>query len=445
MIVAMSPTHFLSKARGPRNLVTRIRTILDRFGISSKRFDLLLKRYSDVTQQLGCVPTFPITAVTLARHPDIIKELYRQGAEFAVHGYIHTDYKTLPLAEHVKHFRKAIATFDNCQVPFTGFRAPFLHINGITPRAINHFGFPYDSSHVINWPVVNLNEYSQHARNDHERLLDFYQPKDANKYMALPRPMNGFLEIPVSIPDDEAMVDRLGITDRKKISKIWGSILEETYSRGELFTVQLHPERIFYCETALADIVQRAKELDPPVWVATLREITEWWNERDKFAFKLHSQDNDRYRVEANCSDRATVLLKNSKLNVPFNKWFDGYQRVTAKDFILESPVRPIIGVSRDSCQDAIRFLQREGYIVEQSDQPDKYGIYLSDLAKFNEADEKSLSLKIEQSSAPLLRYWRWPDQARSALSVTGDIDSITLIDFALRIYENWRQNSKSK
>ena len=134
------------------------------------------------------------------------------------------------------------------------------------------------------------------------------------------------------------------------------------------------------------------------------------------------------------------MLLKNSKANVPVNEWFDGYQSIVARDFVIESPKRPVIGVRWDSSSAAIKFLRSEGYIVEPSTEPDNCGIYLGSLTQFNETDERTLSREIERSEAPLLRYWRWPDRARSACSVTGDIDSITLIDFVLRIFENWRQ-----
>jgi peptidoglycan/xylan/chitin deacetylase (PgdA/CDA1 family) len=414
--------------------------VLARFGISAKRFERLLNQYYVVTRNVGCVPTFPITAVILKRHPKMIRELYKQGVEFAVHGYVHIDYGVPTLGEQVKHFQKAIDTFEECQVPFTGFRAPFLRLNDKTPQAISKLGFPYDSSRAVHWGVIEATKFAGSAWGEYERLLDFYQSRQATKYLVLPRRTDGFIEIPVSMPDDEAMVERLGIIDRNEISRIWRTILERTYDIGELFTVQLHPERISYCEEALTDVIRQAKGLNPPVWVATLREIAEWWQERDKFAFEVHPRGDGKYRVKADCSERATVLLKNGKVNVPVDKWFDGYQSINARDFILESPVRPVIGVGRDSAPAAVSFLQSEGYIVEPGDQPDGYAIYLGNLAQFGEAGEKPLSQEIEQSAAPLLRYWRWPDRARSALSVTGDIDSITLMDFVLRIFENWRQ-----
>jgi hypothetical protein len=433
----MSPIPFLSKARGTRNLVSRIRTVLSRFGISSKKYALLLRRYNTVTRKLGCVPTFPITAITLKRHPELVRELCQQGVEFAVHGYIHTDYGVLPFDEQLKHFKRAINTFEGCQVPFTGFRAPFLRFNSETPQALSKLGFLYDSSSAVHWDVIDKTKYAKEPWSEYERVLDFYQSREAKNCFVLPKSIDGFIEIPVSMPDDEIMMERLGITDAREIGKIWGAILERTYGGGELFTMQLHPERISYCENALVDVIQQANKLRPPVWIATLKEIAEWQKARHGFTFKISSQGSGRYRVKANCSDRATVLLKNSKVNVPVKEWFDGYQSVSARDFVLESPTRPVIGVRWDSSTAAIAFLESEGYIVELNTEPDTCGIFLNNLAQFDEADEKTLSWEIERSDASILRYWRWPDQARSALSVTGDIDSMTLIDFVLRIFEN--------
>lgn len=431
--------HILSKSRGTKNLISRIISILRRFGVSSRKFDRLLNRYCVLTRELGCVPTFPITAVTLKRHPGLIRELCHQGVEFAVHGYVHIDYGVLSEEEQIEHYQKAINIFNSCQVPFTGFRAPLVHINGRTPGALRHLGFPYDSSYGVKWDVLNRNEFTKKSWREREKVLALYECRHSQECSVLPRAMNGFIEIPVSLPDDEIMVDRLGITSQRKISEIWQSILQRSFESGELFTLQLHPERFIFCESALVNLLHKARQIKPKVWVATLREIAEWWREKDKFAFRVKLQDDGRYRVKADCSDRATLLLKNCRVNVPVDEWFDGYQIVNARDFILDNPIRPVIGVSYDSSTAAISFLKNEGYIIERSDRPDNYGVYLDNLAQFQEADEKPLSRRVEQSNVPLLRYWRWPDSSRSALSVTGDIDSITLIDFVLRIFENWQ------
>jgi peptidoglycan/xylan/chitin deacetylase (PgdA/CDA1 family) len=434
----------LSNSRGIRNLVRRIRAIFSRFGISSKRFESRLNKYSTTTGNLGCVPTFPISAVTLRRHPELIKKLSRTGIEFAVHGYIHTDYKPISSEEQTRHFKKAIDIFRIHQIPFVGFRAPYLRASTGMPRVLSNLDFLYNSSHVILWDVIKETSYSRHGLNEYQRLLDFYQARSARDYLALPRFTNGLVEIPVSMPDDETMVDRLGITDEKEITKIWQSVLQRTYNGGELFTVQLHPERIPICESALVNILQQARALNPPVWIATLGELARWWKEKDSFSLEVNAEDNGRYRVKANCSEKATLLLKHCEVNGPVAEWSSGYQSISARDFVVESPSRPVIGVEPDSSSAAITFLKSEGFVVELSDQPDNYGIYLTDLANFRDADEKPLAEAIEHSNAPVLRYWRWPDHAKSALAITGDIDSITLLDFILRVFETWRQNGRA-
>jgi len=41
----------------------------------------------------------------------------------------------------------------------------------------------------------------------------------------------------------------------------------------------------------------------------------------------------------------------------------------------------------------------------------------------------------IEASTGPLIRYWRWPEGARSPMCVTGDVDALTLLDYAARLF----------
>lgn len=432
-----------SNARGTRNLLSRVRAIVSRFGITPKKIETRLNRYIDITEKFGCVPTFPVTAVTLRRHPELIRKIAKRGVELAIHGYIHIDYKSLSLEEQARHFAKAIDTFKSCHIPFKGFRAPYLRSNDETLEALSRLEIAYDSSHAMHWAVADKSKYPKKLWSEHGKLLDFYQPRDAAYYLVLPKFQNGLVEIPVSIPDDEAMVDRLRITDKKEITEIWGMILERTYTRGELFTLQLHHERISLCGSALEAILQRARELDPPVWIATLSEIAEWWQERHRFTFEVDSQGNGEYRVKANCSGRATLLLRNCEVNRPTAEWSGGYQSLDATDFLIESPTCPSVGVGPNASPHAISFLKSEGFIVEVSDQPDNYGIYFANLTDFQETDEKLISEAIESSSAPLLRYWRWPSKAKSALAITGDIDSITLIDFVMRVFEVWRQNGR--
>jgi hypothetical protein len=41
----------------------------------------------------------------------------------------------------------------------------------------------------------------------------------------------------------------------------------------------------------------------------------------------------------------------------------------------------------------------------------------------------------IEASPGPLVRYAPWPNGARSALCVSGDLDALSLLDYASRLW----------
>jgi dihydroxyacid dehydratase/phosphogluconate dehydratase len=82
---------------------------------------------------------------------------------------------------------------------------------------------------------------------------------------------------------------------------------------------------------------------------------------------------------------------------------------------------------------------------IELSEQGEKYPLYLNTLDHFKPEDERRLISLIETANEPLIRFWRWPNQYRSTLTITGDIDSITLFDFAVRLIEARQQKSRKK
>jgi len=432
----MSLRNPLAASRGLRPTFGRIVNILNRFGPTSRKMEDRLAKYLEVTEKFNCLPTFAVTAVTLKRHPNLIKDLAGKGVELAVHGYVHADHKLLSLEEQTKHFERAVDAFEMYSIPFEGFRAPYLRNNSATLEALTRLKFAYDSSQTIQWDVIEESRYARRRLGEYNKLLDFYQPRDVAIYLSLPRSTNGLLEIPVSIPDDEALVERLGITKEQEITEIWEAMFERTYTSGELLVLQLHPERIQFCASALGAILQRAREAKPPVWIPTLGEVARWWKQRDEFNFEIHNEGNGQWRIRANCTDKGTVLMRNCKANVLTNDWADGYKSVDARDFILESRVCPCVGVSPNSSREAIRFLEDEGFVVEVGAKPDNCGIYFDNLASFNQSDERRVSEAIQSSNATLIRFWRWSGKARSALAISGDIDAITLADFAMRLIE---------
>src|SRR5690606_30139176 len=77
-------------------------------------------------------------------------------------------------------------------------------------------------------------------------------------------------------------------------------------------------------------------------------------------------------------------------------------------------------------------FLRQQGYIVEEAPDGEAHACYL-DRPSFRQEDERPLLAQLEAGDFPLVRLGRWPDAARSALCITGDIDALTLWDYSLR------------
>ncbi len=190
--------------------------------------------------------------------------------ELAVHGCRHVDHRLLRPADLAGELARARRIFAAADIPFSGFRAPYLRWNDGLLTALHDAGFRYDSSRSVLWPVVDRAALSpaQAARMD--ILLDFCRPQPVATHPSLPVWAGDMVEIPVSFPDDEMMVERLGLTNAAAQAALWQAILTQSHARGELFVLQLHPERFFLCVDALAEVLAQARSLQPAVWLASL-------------------------------------------------------------------------------------------------------------------------------------------------------------------------------
>jgi len=59
---------------------------------------------------------------------------------------------------------------------------------------------------------------------------------------------------------------------------------------------------------------------------------------------------------------------------------------------------------------------------------------YIDAAALARQTSEVELIHYIEAVADPLIRHWGWPGGAKSAMRVTGDLDALTLLDYALRL-----------
>ncbi len=421
------------RAKGVGGLIARTGTIGSRFGITPQRMARRLHHYADLTGEFGAQPTLPVTACVLARHPALIRELVDRGVEFAIHGLVHNDHSALSFEEQRASIARAASLFQAAGVPYAGFRGPYLGHNQATEEAVRALGLAYHSSQAVAYPVLPR-EIEQNT--GYQRALRLYRALDADRTVVRPRDRHGVIDIPVAMPDDEIMVDRLHLCDEAQ-AKAWLAVLETTYTRGELFTVQLHPERIGDCASALRATLQGARRLLPTVWIARLDEIAAWWTRRRLAALEVRQLADERYLVQLTGDAEATLLVRGLPA-VATTPWYGRDAVARVRRFEVQAATKPVVGVSGRSPGAVLDFLREEGWLVEVSEDRERFGAYL-DIAA-GELDEVAILAELERAPGPLVRLWRWPAGARSALAVTGDLDSITFQDFAFRQWETRRR-----
>lgn len=394
--------------------------------------DQALHRFFEVLRQFKCDATFPITAVTLKRHRNTILKYQDQNIEFAVHGYTHVDYAQLSQQTQLEHLQHAREVFAHVGITPTGFRSPYLSWNDRLYLAIEAAGFSYVSNQPVMWDVFDADAFSHLNNVDYQRALTFYNPWCAGERLSLPQMSGQLVEIPVSLPDDEILIERLGGTNGL-VKKAWLRILSQTHQRGELFTLQLHPERIALCTDGLSTVLTEARALTPSVWCARLDEIAVWWKARALATIEITNTEEGSYHCVVSGPPGTTILVRGVEVDVPCLPWTSGYRQVGAMSFTLNAPLRPIIGLSPSTSINLAHFLRQQGYFIELSQESKRFSCYI-DQVNFDASQEYVVLTQIERTGCPLVRLGRWPNGAQSALAITGDIDALTLGDYGLRL-----------
>lgn len=421
--------------RDARYICFRFIALMQRYGISASRAK---KRVFDCVDRLAryeCRPTFPTPGQVVARNGTFCRELQRRGAELAVHGYHHLDFRALSGDESRRQFAGAADAYQRNGIEFEGFRCPYLSYAEQLNDTLPSRQFQYSSNKAIWWDVIAAG--SDHgagngAKAVFEGLSRFYRAESSKTHLAVPRMSDHLLEIPVCLPDDLQLLDGLKL-DARGVRQAWIDILHQIHHRGELFDLMFHPESFEHCGPALEAVLREARNLQPAVWITQLREVNQWW--REKAGFTVDVVDHgDGLHLTFHCSDRATVLVRHLDIGEPSPNWYGCYRVLEGRSLQLRRHERPFLGLPPDAPSALVSFLQEQGYIVEKGDEASRCSIYLSptDLAAFH--NQVELIDFIETSSAPLVRFWRWPASARSALCVTGDLDALSLTDYAARV-----------
>jgi len=441
----MNLVSFSIKTKGIHNFARRLWTVFTRFGITETRTRRALLSTIETLRQCDAAPTFFIPAVVLGRHHTMLAEISRCGAEIGMHGYVHNDYRSLSGAKQFKQTEQAISLFRSTHTPFQGFRNPYL---GWTEESLTVFtalNFTYESNEAIIHDVIDLDLFPSVIRSGYEKSLVLFQALTCNAYTLRPHFEGPLVRIPTSIPDDEMLFDRLRITEPEEVGDIWSKVMQRVYDLGGVYTLNFHPERAIACNKALTKLLSYAQSRPLPVWLARLQDIAQWWKERSQFRLIITPLAFKRWRVRAICSPRATLLARKLTVeNLPVIAWHGNDKCLQACDCIVTSTLCPCIGLSSHTPQEVADVLHELGYPVVRASQEEsyQYPLYLDVPEGFGTTREEQIQQcalllqRIEQLDAPLLYFGCWPDGKRAALAITGDIDSVTVQDFFLRIFE---------
>lgn len=436
--------------RGGGYVRQRAAALLGRYGIRPDKAMARVEECLATLASYGCAPTFPTPGRVVQRYPQFLRRLQEAGAELAVHSFDHVDLAAYPLSQARDQLLAAAAAFEAQGIEVHGLRCPYLSCPEalLTNLGQSHPGlFRYSSNRAIAWdgalaaalPAIGERQDSVWAT-----LQGFYRPASARDRVATPwsRPLpgpgaageGGMVEIPPSLPDDLQLHDGLGLGP-EGLAEVWRQVLRQSYGRGELFVLLFHPELAERCLAAFRAVLSEARRQQPAVWLARLRDVADWWQEKAGFTVDAAATASG-LRLVFTCSSRATILARGLELGRQATPWDGVYQRLEAHSADAPAGALPFVGLPAGAPQATVDFLRQQGYICQLGEQAAQCALVLdATLCDPTATSQVQLIDAIEALPGPLVRYWRWPDGVRSALCITGDLDALSLLDYTSRLF----------
>src|SRR5712692_6473933 len=343
----MNLVSYSIRTKGVHTFARRLGTVFTRFGFSETASRRALYAIMNSLHAYNAAPTFFIPAVVLGRHPALIAEIAQDGAEIGVHGYVHNDYRSLNAQQQHKQTQQAISVFQDTRIAYHGFRNPYLGWTEESLHVFTDLGFAYESNEAVFHDIIDFDRLALQLKHSYEKSLVLFQAIPCNTYTLRPHFEGALLRIPTSIPDDEMIFDRLRITDAKEVGDIWSCIMQRVYNLGGLYVLNLHPERVTLCKRALDQLLTYTNSRPLPVWQACLKDIAQWWKEHSQFRMNITQLAPDRWRVEATCTPRATLLARHLTVeDQPTTNWSDPDVCIQAHYCTVKASRCPCIGLS---------------------------------------------------------------------------------------------------
>lgn len=418
--------------RNPVYVGQRAALLASRYGLTSTKAAARVAANVATLAGAGCPPTLPTPGQVVERYPDIVRRLQDAGAEIAVHSYDHVDLATYPLAQAQSQLLRAVEAFAHHGIEAHGFRCPYLSCTDELLDSPALALLSYSSNRGIAWDGWP-DDTARPTSAMYDTLQGFYQAPSAQEQVCAPWRRAHLVEIPLCLPDDLQLFDGLHLT-WQQVAQVWRRILHQTHQRGELFMLLYHPELAWRCREAFLATVDEAKRLAPAVWLARLRDIAAWWLEKASFSFAALPSEAG-LQVVLQCSERATILARGLPPDPAGMPWDPVYWRTTARVLTIPAGLRPFVGLPPQASPAVATFLQEQGYLLETGADAERCAVYLDEVTLSRLTSQVALIDHIESMPGPLLRYGRWPDGAKSAFCISGDLDALSLWDYASRLF----------
>lgn len=399
--------------------------ILRRFGFTSAKSKRALEQFVSIASKHECIPSLFVTGDLLDHNRRYFQELAERNVSIGLHGHHHVDHALLTESIQRKEIRKALDKFRHAQITIRGFRSPYLRFSKKTLRAVHANNLAWTSNMVMYYyPEPFIRKCDMNCAN---RLVEqFYTPLSITDQPSIPFFVNGYLEMPVALPDDEILIDRFNMTDPYQLADVWLWMLNYSRNNGEFLNLIFHPERLPFFGKALDIVLEKARAYGD-VWTASLDHIARWWEKKAHWTFEIEKTGPKVFEVTTECDEQAAVMLQypNGKSEIVNDH--------PGKKFVLETECNPVIGCPPNCSGEGLAWLKNEGFFVKSVDDPVSCAFYF-DERQSNPTPRKLLKSTYE-SAGPILRFARWPKGYASALSITTDVDAINLLDFIRRAH----------
>lgn len=418
------------KIRGFRYVRERAEHIRERYGFSPTNIHSQIERCVSLLDECGGAPTLFASASLVERYPPFFKRLQAYGAEMAVHSYSHIDLRQCSTAEAVEQNVHGAKVLREYGFGARGFRCPYLSCTEELLVALPPGLFEYSSNNAIQWQTL-LIDVPERGEPIFNTLEQFYHPVHFETTFCLPRLYDALVELPVIVPDDLQLLDGLHL-EPGQIAEHWWTILTGTHARGEMFDLIFHLELASLWGDLLAVILERTKWLKPAVWVTQLCEVNDWW--REKMQFRVRQEEMDgQLRLAFQCSSRGSILARGINKAGCSMPWDGVYERLLEPHLELPAKVHPFVGIE-DAPPGIMTVLREHGYIVATGQEAHRCSVVLNPAKIAELKNEVELVNFIESAPGPLVKFNAWPDGAKSALAITGDMDALTLWDYTERL-----------